>query len=183
MTDLTTQQATLAAAAVGGVVALIALAANLLGQRAGESRTAHRKALEPFIAELGESIYCVIASARTWARLKDTQEGALAKWERRFRKHKRRLSILRPRVRYTLWGLDESLRVLIRVPDWLKHVKKDQQRVSNIIAANTHLREAVDAAIRTSYARGKPPSWWSRTIAQRRARAVRRTFDSSNAAV
>jgi len=186
MTDvagLSTQEATIASAVVAGLVALVVLVANALGQRAGETRAAHRKALEPFIAELGESIYSVLASARTWVQLRDTQAGALAKWEARFRKHKRRLATLRPRVRYTLWGLDEPLRVLIRVPDWLKHVRKDPERVRKIISAGTRLRAAVDQAIRTSYAKGKPPSWWRRTVAHHYARQARRAFDSGKQAM
>ena len=169
---LTAQAATLIAA----IIAAFASLAKLFFDRKVEDRNARRKLIEPVISDLAEALYEVLATSKTilLARPGVQSEG----WRRRAAEGRARLMKIRPKVRYCLWGLDEGLRVVSRMPGWVQHAKSNEGRAKELIGYGTALRFALDVSIQRSYYYGRPPSIIERLIVLALAKKCRRIFES-----
>jgi hypothetical protein len=171
---LSQSTATLAAACVAAGASLAALVLNALLTRRSELRAAHRAALAEVLAELGKAAHECFAIASMVA-TRPLGELARRNWLARGRRANADLESLRLATRYTLWGLAEPLRTLSRVAIWIGHYPTRSGADSEeLLEAANRLRRTVDAVIRSSYAKGRPPTWIERRKVQRRSDAVRK---------
>lgn len=176
---MTRETATLVAACIAAAASLVVLLLNLRAQRRAELRVAHRQTLDLSIAELAEALHQSVACASII--LKAKSDGARARWKCRGAKASSQLKSLRPRLRYPLWGLDEGLRVLSRVPDWAEHARADNSRAQRLVSKADGLRKALDYAIRRSYRKGRAPTLHERLRVRYTAWQCRRIFVAGKA--
>ncbi len=167
---------TLGAAVIAAIASTFALLTNVRAQRRTELRLAHRKTLEEFITPLGAVLHEVVAISATVS--KTRSEKSLANWKGKGQRAKATLNELRPKLRYPLWGLDEGIRVLIRLPDWALHVREDPARTKQLVEKATQLRRHLDYAIQRSYREGRPPLLVERLFVSWRAAQCREVFES-----
>jgi hypothetical protein len=167
--------ATLIAAGVAATASLVTLAVNVLGARRSEMRAAHRAALLPQLADIAEGLHGVMATS-TVLRTRATKQQDTQPWIRRGAIAADLLKAVRPKIRYTLYGLDEPIRVLSRGPEWIATYRDaDPGGAESLLAATRTLERRVSTIIRRSYRRGLPAGWMSRWRVSRlstKARAV-----------
>lgn len=173
---MTTETATLIAASIAATSSVAVLAVSWFAQFRAELRVAHRQTLDAYIAELGESLHQIVACADIM--LKTKSEEAHESWKCRGATASASLKNLRPKVRYPLWGLEEGLRVLSRVPDWADHARVDPVRAKALIAKADKLRRALDDATRRSYRSGRCPSLYERIRVSYHAAQCRKVFNN-----
>lgn len=171
---LTTQDATLLAAVIAAVAAVIKLIADALSARGTAMRAAHRTALEPHLASLGKGIHEIMAGVVLVHRR--VQKGqapgnALVHAERAAQELKGR----RLEVKYELGGTEEALRVLTRAPNWIATYRGDASGLA-LVEQMQKLSRRLDDTIARSYRRGRPPTWPERKWLGRAAREVRETW-------
>lgn len=168
--------AVVAAALIALVASLASLLLTARAGRKGEERQAHRRLLEPTLVDLGEAIHTVIASATV--HFQKTRGGQDARtWLDRGNAAADDLRKVRPRLKYILFGVDEPLRTLTRLPDWTATFKGDDSGAPFIDRAR-HLGLLVDRAIARSYARGRPPNTLERWRLRRANGALRKSWNS-----
>ncbi len=148
------------AVVVAAVIALVASVTSLIlsarAGRKGEEREAHRRLLEPVLLDLGEAIHTVIASSTV--HLQKIRAGQDARrWLDQGNAAADALRTARPRLKYILFGLDDPLRSLTRLPDWTATFKA-AETADSFIKKASHLGRLVDRSIARSYARGRPPN-------------------------
>jgi hypothetical protein len=173
---LTTQTATLIAAAIGAAAGVVKLVADALSARGAASRAAHRSVLEPHLARLATSIHEVVAGAvliHRGAQKNKVPGNALASSQRAAADLKQQ----RLAVKYPLPGLEEPLRTLTRAPDWAAtfdgHASGDR-----FIACLQELGRRIDKTIERSYRRGRPPARWESWRLARQTGEVRDAWDT-----
>uniref|UniRef100_UPI0034E3F251 hypothetical protein n=1 Tax=Enterococcus faecalis TaxID=1351 RepID=UPI0034E3F251 len=135
---MTTQEATLIAA----VIAAIASVLKLFFDRFAEGRSSKRQLLQPLISEMGEAIYSVVATSTVLVEAETPQK--FRSWYLKACREREKLTTLRPKLRYPLWGLDEGLRVLQRLPDWCSHARADKPRAAKMLKHASSLRHIID---------------------------------------
>lgn len=83
------------------------------------------------------------------------------------------------KVRYPLWGIDESIRILTRLPDWIEHNRGNGKpaNVDLLMKEATALRAALDQCIRRAFAHGRAPSWWERQYLAWRVSNLQATYE------
>lgn len=168
--------ATLVAAGIAAVAAIFTLLATLLGDRRAEMRAAHRLALQAYLEPLGEGIHRTAASA-TILRRRFVEGSDPTPWRDAGRTGADALKDVRSKVKYTLYGLDEPLRTLSRMPEWVATYKDvPKTNADELLEAMQTLAGSVDAAIRRSYRRGLPPGWIRRWRLKRLTAKVRRLW-------
>src|SRR6185437_11450439 len=111
---LTQPQATLWSAIVAASAAVLTLLFTILNKRGEEFRTAQRDVIVEDLKTVGKAIHEVIALSNI--QLKLLNHPGHAEKYRLAAEAARRLKEKRLDVRYTLWGLDEGLRILSRLP-------------------------------------------------------------------
>ena len=154
---LTIELATLGAAAIAAVASLVTLIVSVFADRASESRSAHREALAPHLAELSEAIYATVATSSILTEAKS--DAALENWRGRAEEAKNKLKATRLQLRYPLWGITDPMSTLARLPDWIEHARPlDAEHSARLFKSGRSLANTLDQAIRRSYSRGKPPS-------------------------
>ena len=171
---MTVETATLIAASIAAAASVVVLLVNLRAQRRAELRVVHRQTLDTSVGELGEALHQVVACANIL--LKTKSDEARERWKCRGAQASVSLKSLRPKLRYPLWGIDEGLRVLSRVPDWADHARVDDSRAKTLIERADKLRRALDYAIRRSYRNGRSPSLHERVRVRYQATRCRRVF-------
>ncbi len=57
----------------------------------------------------------------------------------------------------SVYGIDEGLRVMSRVPHWIQHLRVRADDAQDLLDAADELRERLDRTIARSYRRGQPP--------------------------
>lgn len=165
---------TLIAAVIGATASVIVLLLNLNAQRKAELRLAHRKSLEPHVADLGESLHQILACSNIL--LKTKSEVSRKNWLERAKQAQKTLKALRLKLRYPLWGLDDGFRVLSRLPDWCDHLRGDVERGRRLLKRADRLRAALDGAILGSYTNGRPPRRTERWLVAWHARQCATIF-------
>ena len=168
--------ATLLAAVVAAVASLATLVLSTLTSRAAEFRASFRQSLDPHIADLGEAIHETIAISKMLIRAQGDE--STGNWRLRGKRAQGQLKSLRGQMRYSLWGVDEGLRVLTRVPDWLDHLRTFPESSEKLFARATGLSEYVDLVIYRAYRRGRPPNFLERMRVRYLAWRLRSTHSS-----
>jgi hypothetical protein len=151
---------TLVAAVIAAIVASISLFVTTHTQRLSELRAVQRKTLEPHLVTLGEALHNMLASSRIY--LKTRSPASATKWLGNAHSAQRQLKDLRPKLRYSLWGVDETIRVLSRVPNWIEHLRGEPERAERMLDSANALRERLDECVRHCYRDGRQPSWLER---------------------
>ena len=149
---MTAQEATLIAA----VIAASASVAKLFFDRLTEGRLSIRSLLLPLITELGEAIYGIVATSSVMMEAETDKK--FESWYSKACNERDKLRRLRPKLRYPLWGLDEGLRVLERLPDWCCHARSDKERASKMLRHATSLRHMIDITALRCYSDGRRPN-------------------------
>lgn len=173
-----TQYITLIAAVVAASTSICTLFVNLFAQYRSEMRAAFRKSVEPHLGPLGQNLYETMACSRVLSEKNDEAGQSRVNWKARADKSRDELKRLRLAVRYSLWGLDEPLRVITRVPNWIDHNKGNKEQTDALMLAATALREAIDNSVRRAYAKGRPFTWWERRSLAAKAKRVRKQYSS-----
>ncbi len=153
---MTAQEATLIAA----VIAAVASVSKLFFDRFSENRSSFRALLQPLVADLGESLHGVVATCYVMARSNSDEQHA--NWHDKAKRERDKLKALRPKLRYPLWGIDDGLRVLLRLPEWTAHARGQPQRLDLLIVRATRLRETIDAVALRCYRNGRLPNFFER---------------------
>lgn len=160
---LDTQTATLLAAGIAAITGIGTLIANVWASWRGDLRTAQRKALEPFIAQLGEALHETVAT--TQILIKTRSEESAASWRERSQAAKAKCNEVLPKLRYPLYGITDALRTLTRLPDWVEHARaKFPVHAKNICDVGTKLANTLDRVVRDCYAFGRPPTRRNRLV-------------------
>jgi hypothetical protein len=146
---------------------------SLFAQYYAEMRVAYRKTLEPHLGPLGKNLYETMACSKMLATKNDETGASRANWKNRADTARDELKAQRLDLRYSLWGLDEPLRVITRVPNWIEHNKGKKEQTDSIIKLATELRSAIDDSVRRAYALGRPLPWWERKSLAKKAAALR----------
>ena len=175
MTDMlpaTSQELTLVAAIIAAAVSLVNLALMLHARRAAEFRAAHREAISPFLSKLGDSVHQTVALSKLTL-MANTPETYRRRYDEACRAAKD-LKQIRREARYGLWGVEEQINVLARLPDWLAHERSYPEAASGLFDAGAALAQALDQAIVRSYVAGRPPTLVGRTLVHWRASRFRK---------
>lgn len=149
---------TLIAAVIAALVSIISLLVSTSSKFSSEKREINRKRLEPLIEELGANLYGLMATTVLLIRDKNTVNKGY--WLRQIEESRKALRRIRLQVRYSLWGLDEGLRMMISLPD-LIYSKKVENKIE-ILHKATNLRNALDIVIRNCYQLGRSPNYFER---------------------
>ena len=175
--------------------ALVALLGNCLVSafKSGQDyKMAYRSRLAEFDAIIGGAMYQLLACCSMYG-LKLSQDKelltgekqksdfvkSLNKWREKADEQRKALEDCRHKARYVLYGLDEGLRTLTRMPGWLCHYSAAPDKINALKESADKLRKELDAAILYSYMKGRPPS---RSICKKvniAAENVRRVFSST----
>jgi hypothetical protein len=145
------------------IAALIAALASLmswLSMKPAEIRTANRKTLEMVIYELSTSVHQLIATSNIL--LKNRTEESRGNWKEKAEVAKEMLKQIRPKIRYSLWGIDESLQTLTRLPDYTLYTLADTKVAQKVVRRGSRLGDAIDRCIRDCYLNGRAPSLYER---------------------
>ncbi|HCT9181013.1 hypothetical protein FNY88_10915 [Corynebacterium guaraldiae] len=159
---MTNELVTLFAAAIAACASLLSLAITIYADRTSAAKSAHREILRPHLEILAANIHEVMAASdilhKRFVEGQDT-----APWLEASTKAAEQLKSVRPKVRYPLFGIDEALRSLTRIPNWVATYKSlEDTNVEDFMLCAKGLTAYVDEVIRLSYKKGKPPTWIQR---------------------
>lgn len=154
--------ATLIAAAIAALCALIGVFLNIRNAAALTQREALRIILRTEINSVGSCLYLIVAYSQKMAGAKS--DVAFRNFERLAEEQRQRLNKLRSNMRYSLWGLDQGFREIRSTPMYISHYKhsRSSKAARKIIRISTKLRISLDKAILSAYVTGLPPGRWSR---------------------
>ncbi len=162
-------------AAYGALAAaLVALVGNCLVSafKSGQDyKMAYRSRLAEFDAKIGGAMYQLLACCNMYGlklshdkelligeRQKADFERSLNKWREKADEQRKVLEECRYKARYVLYGIDEGLRTLTRIPGWLSHYNESPDEINALKESADKLRKELDAAILYSYKKGRAPS-------------------------
>ncbi|MFY1711621.1 hypothetical protein [Tritonibacter mobilis] len=130
---MTKETATLIAAGLGAVISILnlLLAGNFRKQE--EMRGAIRLAAAENLNDVGRLVHEVIALSYVLAKVNSDQ--AHKEKHEKAREAADRLKSKRLDVRYSLWGIEEGLRTLTQIPDWVAHTRVDTKRRDQLLVA------------------------------------------------
>lgn len=163
------------------IAALVAASASVLKlilDHYSEGRANQRELLQPLLTELGEAIYGIVATSVVMSKTKSDE--AFTNASGKAEEEQRKLKALRPKLRYPLWGVDEGVRVLTRLPDWVSHARSNPKKLQKLLDQADALRSAIDKVAIGCYKAGRTPtkleSWRVRFQAWR----CRRTYNGGS---
>lgn len=149
------------------VAAVIAAAASMLGvlvtglsiyfDRRTTKEDRHRELLSPYVVDLGDVLHQIVACSQVVVNRAKAGEPT-EKWERLAGEACAKLKVLRLRVKYPLWGLDEGLSELTRLASYVSHQRDHADLRQPLLDAANALRTRLDDAIRGSFVQGRAPS-------------------------
>jgi hypothetical protein len=155
---MTIEHVTLVAALIAAVCSIASVGITSWQNRSLNSRNAHRELLASILPDLGQALHqCMACSSIIADRMVTGQEQK--GWQARASEAKTKLKELRWRVRYPLWGLDEHIRTIALVPDWVNQLQHDPSKAVKLATSADCLAKSLDEAIRRSYSNGQPPTW------------------------
>ncbi len=146
--------ATLAAALIAAILSLL----TLLSTRPTEVRSANRKTLEPYIPDLADAIHQMIAISNIL--LKNKTEESRGNWRKKAEEAKAKLKEIRPKIRYSLWGLEDYILSLTRLPDFTLYTLDDIDVAIKVVKRGTRLGDSLDNCIRKCYLNGRTPKFY-----------------------
>jgi len=174
-----TTTATLIAAAIAAAASIITLVLRLSSDRSAEARRAYREGLGPVIQELGNALHMTVACSVLSIRDQETSNRDY--WESRKAHARAALRKLRPQLRYQLWGMDDGLKAMICLPDWV--TTNNERDYDHLLNAATDLRRALDESIRRCYHGGRPPSLVERLVISYRVQKLRGVWEGLSGAL
>lgn len=174
---MTTQEATLIAAAIAAFASVVTLAMNLRAQKTSEMRVSYRASLEPYIHELGAALHEIMATSNIYL-FRAKSDESRANWRTKHENARDSIKELRLKVRYQLWGIDGGLNTISKVGDHSTHLLDDDKRARELIENASKLRELLDLVIMRSFKRGAPPTIIESLRVKWTARKVSNTFNS-----
>jgi hypothetical protein len=152
------QTATLIAALIAAVAAVGSLVVTIITAGRRERRDTHRKALETELPDLADGLHQVVATSFTQHRqLSAGKVQSAGNWRSRGHDAAQVLYRVRPRVRYSLSGLDLGLRNLGRLPDWVAH-HQGRPEGGELLNRADGLATAIHEIIERSWRNGLPLS-------------------------
>jgi len=122
-----------------------------------DKRDAWRNILKEDIKEVGVTIYGAVATAKILYERRKTGE-SFKQWIEKASKNNKRLESVRKKVRYSLYGMDDAFRTLIRLKEYVNHTFHDVQTCEYILSNADRLREIMDDIILSSFRDGRIPS-------------------------
>ncbi|MDB5268489.1 MAG: hypothetical protein JWP58_1529 [Hymenobacter sp.] len=140
------------------VIAALASIYQLIAGQDSEIRASNRKTLESNIHDLSECIHQTIATSNIIVKAK-SNVGRI-NWRAKATLAKNQLKLIRPKVRYSLWGIDNALNRLSRFPDWIEHTIPYPVYSKKILFAGNMLGEALDNCVRKCYLNGRTPRYY-----------------------
>lgn len=146
--------ATLAAAIIAAIFSLL----TLLSTRPTEIRAANRKTLETYIPDLSDAIHQLIAISNIL--LKNKTEESRGNWRQKAEEAKSILKEIRPKIRYSLWGLEDYILSLTRLPDFTLYTLDDIEVAKKVVKRGTRLGDSLDNCIRKCYLNGRTPRFY-----------------------
>jgi hypothetical protein len=164
------------AAGIAAGASVLNLVLRAHSERRAELRETNRKALEPFAVELGGALHSIVACSYLIVHRRDDSRQQ-PKWRARAEKARETLRAVRPKVRYQLWGLDEGIQILTRIPDWVVRNHGNLERVVSVLEGASDLVVSLDGSIQRCYRYGRPPSVIERWRVTRRVRNLRSRWD------
>lgn len=174
MIDMEEETVTLVAACIAATASVFGLVFNALIARSREGRESHRRLLEPHLAPAAEALHTVVACADIIAKTKTDE--SRGNWRDRATNAREMLEGVRRAVRYPLWGADDGLRTIQRLPNWVENARGLPEHATSLLKSGDDLREALDAAFRSSHARGSAPTFLQRRRINKQAKKLRAAF-------
>lgn len=159
---------TLVAALIAAAASILSLLLRSRSELRAELREINRKKLESLVDDLGDAMHKLVACSTL--RVRDKEDANIGYWDSKIHEARTSLRKIRPRVRYQLWGLDEGLKALIVLPDWLN--PKPATDLSQLLGAAHRLRETLDQSIRLCYRQGRTPTLLDRWRVAQAANAL-----------
>ncbi len=150
--------ATLIAACIAAVISIFTFFLTLFFNRKSEIRIARRKTLESFIYDIADSVHQLIAISNIL--LKNKTDESRLNWSEKAEQAKSKLKTLRPKTRYALWGLDNSIRVLTRLPDYTQYTLSSPDIAKKVVDKGSKLGDSLDNCIRKCYLNGRTPRFY-----------------------
>ena len=173
---MTAETTTLIAAGLAAVVSILNFLLAGTFRKQEEMRAAIRSAAAENLDDIGRLIHEVIALSYVLSKANSDQ--IHKEKHEKAREAADRLKSKRLDVRYSLWGIEDGLRTLTRVPDWVAHTRVDVRRREKLLAAVSELGDVVDDVVRKTYLTGAVPGRFSRWRVQRKAAKTKSIFDS-----
>lgn len=163
--------ATLLASSIAAIASVVVLVMRLRSGESAEARAAYRDELRPYVQEMGDALYMLVACATLYARDHATKNRD--HWNRQLDAAAHKLRGIRFRVRYQLWGLDEGLRSMVFLSFWIRQAEAGEEERKLLVAAATRLRKRLDRTVMRCFLQGRPPNLRERigvAIASRKLR-------------
>jgi len=151
MTGFDEGLATFLAAIIAAIMSLI----TYLSTKPTEIRAANRKTLEPYIYDIADSIHQLIATSNIL--LKNKTQESRENWKEKAESAKSKLKDIRPKIRYSLWGLEDYILSLTRLPDYTLYTLEDIEIAKKVVSRGTRLGDKVDKCIKNCYLNGRTP--------------------------
>jgi len=174
------QTAILAAALVAALASLATLLFQVRANRTAEIRRAHRAVLIDSISDLSEAIHETVATSSVLLKCKSAE--ATSSWKKKGQKAKGKISAIRPKLRYALWGISDELHLLSRFPDWVAHAQKRPEDAKDICRRGKVLGKVIDWVIMRCFRYGRPPLLLERWLVRFLAKRFRKSFEDFLAA-
>ncbi|WP_047688809.1 hypothetical protein [Kocuria sp. ZOR0020] len=164
--------ATTIAAGIAALVSVVTLVVTAVMDRQASAKAAHREIVAPYLVELSEDIYTILASIDVMEK-RSTLGQSVVEWQEKAKTAGQRVDGTRRRIRYFLPGVDDALRELRTAADHMATVVNIEGTYSGkLLAKYSGLAASVNAAIRVSYRTGAPPSWLRRRILVWKAKRI-----------
>ena len=137
--------ATLVASSIAAIASVVVLVMRLRSGESAEARAAYRDELRPYVQEMGDALYMLVACATLYARDHATKNRD--HWNRQLDAAAHKLRGIRFRVRYQLWGLDEGLRSMVFLSFWIRQAEAGEEERKLLVAAATASRKLRDLGL------------------------------------
>jgi hypothetical protein len=148
---------TASAAIFVGFLSFIGLCIGFYLSKKSEYRIAYRKVIEEKYSNVGSLLYQIVAISKVIIS-KYQQNQSVTEKIKLCDKLKSDLDKYRLLVRYSLWGLDEALNMMKKLPSYALRCNSRIEIGYKLIESATEVRKALDDAIMNSYLHGKNPS-------------------------
>jgi hypothetical protein len=146
--------ATMLAAIIAALLSLF----TLLAVKPAEMRSANRQALEPYIHDISDSIHQILATSTIL--LKNKSETSRLNWTNKASNAKEKLKEIRPKTRYSLWGLEKYLLSLTRLPDYTLYTLEDLNVANKVVKRGGQFGNKIDKCVRQCYIKGRAPRFY-----------------------
>jgi hypothetical protein len=147
---------------IAAIVAAVLSGLTLIQNRNKETRDANRKYLETFLEDLASSIYQLIALSDIMT--KNATSESLENTIEKSIEPKTKLKEIRRKIKYPLWGIDDSIQKLTRVTDFTLYTLKNPIVAKENVYRAKLLGKSIDRCIKNCYAYGRTPTLFERVF-------------------